>query len=98
MREIQAWGYYAELGYSIDAESSPRLYVHYNFGSGDEDGSDGRVGGFVDIYPTAHFLYGYNDLVGWRNLKNIRLGAEFKPPSEIWTAIRFPLLLAGHRE
>ena len=77
--EIQAWGYYAELGYSIDAESSPRLYVHYNFGSGDEDGSDGRVGGFVDIYPTAHFLYGYNDLVGWRNLKNIRLGAEFKP-------------------
>ena len=77
--EIRAWGYYAELGYSIAAESSPRLYVHYNFGSGDEDGGDGRVGGFVDIYPTAHFLYGYNDLVGWRNLKNIRLGAEFKP-------------------
>ena len=77
--EIQAWGYYAELGYSVDAEASPRLYVHYNFGSGDEDGSDGRVGGFVDIYPTAHFLYGYNDLVGWRNMKNIRLGAEFKP-------------------
>ncbi len=76
---IDAWGYYAELGYSIDAESSPRLYVHYNFGSGDEDGSDGRVGGFDNLYPTAHFLYGYNDLVGWRNLRNIRLGAEFKP-------------------
>ena len=41
---IDAWGYYVELGYSVDAESSPRLYVHYNFGSGDEDGSDGRVG------------------------------------------------------
>ncbi len=76
---IDAWGYYAELGYSIDAESSPRLYVHYNFGSGDEDGGDGRVGGFDNLYPTAHFLYGYNDLVGWRNLRNIRLGAEFKP-------------------
>ena len=76
---IDAWGYYVELGYSIAADSSPRLYVHYNFGSGDEDGSDGRVGAFDNLYPTAHFLYGYNDLVGWRNLKNIRLGAEFKP-------------------
>ena len=76
---IDAWGYYVELGYSIAAESSPRLYVHYNFGSGDEDGSDGRVGAFDNLYPTAHFHYGYNDLVGWRNLKNIRMGAEFKP-------------------
>lgn len=76
---IDAWGYYVELGYSMDAESSPRLYVHYNFGSGDEDGGDGRVGGFVNLYPTAHFHYGHNDLVGWRNLRNIRLGAQFKP-------------------
>ena len=76
---IDAWGYYVELGYSIDAESSPRLYVRYNFGSGDEDGGDGRVGGFDNLYPTAHFLYGHNDLVGWRNLRNIRLGAEIKP-------------------
>ena len=76
---IDTWGYYVELGYSVDAESSPRLYVHYNFGTGDEDGSDGRVGGFDNLYPTAHFHYGFNDLVGWRNLRNIRLGAEFKP-------------------
>ena len=77
--EIRAWAYYAELGYSIDARWSPRFYAHYNFGSGDEDPDDGRIGGFVDVYPTAHRWYGYNDLVGWRNLKNIRLGTEFKP-------------------
>ena len=81
--EIRAWGYYAELGYSIDARLSPRLYAHYNFGSGDEDPDDGRVGGFVDLYPTAHRWYGYTDQVGWRNLKNIRLGAELKPHAKL---------------
>ena len=87
--EIQAWGYYAELGYSIDARLSPRLYGHYNFGSGDEDPGDGRVGGFVDLYPTAHRWYGYNDLVGWRNLKNIRLGAECKPHRKLDLQVDF---------
>ena len=80
---IQAWGYYLELGYSIDRRTSPRLYAHYNFGSGDEDPEDGRIGGFVDLYPTAHRWYGYNDLVGWRNIKNLRLGAEVKPHAKL---------------
>ena len=80
---IQAWGYYLELGYSIDRQASPRLYVHYNFGSGDEDPEDGRIGGFVDLYPTAHRWYGYNDLVGWRNIRNLRLGAQVRPHAKL---------------
>ena len=76
---IEAWGYYAEIGRKFDASLAPRLYAEYTFGSGDEDPSDGKVGGFVDIYPTAHRWYGYNDLVGWRNIKNIRLGAQLWP-------------------
>ena len=81
--EIQALGYYAELGYSLGARWDPRLYAHYNFGSGDDDPSDGRVGGFVDLYPTAHLWYGYVDQVGWRNVKNIRLGTELVPSKKL---------------
>ena len=77
--EIGAWGSYAEVGYSIPAPLKPRLYAEYTFGSGDQDSSDGKIGGFNDLYPTAHLWYGYNDLVGWRNLKNFRFGAQFKP-------------------
>jgi hypothetical protein len=77
--DIGAWGSYAELGYSITAPWKPRLYAEYTFGSGDSDPADGKIGGFNDLYPTAHLWYGYNDLVGWRNLKNIRLGADLKP-------------------
>ena len=80
---IEAWAYYAELGYSIDANLDPRLYVDYNFGSGDDDPGDGVVGGFVDVYPTAHRWYGYNDLVGWRNVKNLRLGAQVQPHQKL---------------
>ena len=80
---IEAWGYYAELGHTLDARLTPRLFAEYTFGSGDEDPSDGKVGGFVDIYPTAHRWYGYNDLVGWRNLKNIRLGTQLWPSSKV---------------
>ncbi len=76
---IRAWGSYAELGYSIRAPLKPRVYVEYTFGSGDADSTDGKIGGFNDIYPTAHLWYGYNDLVGWRNLKNLRIGADLKP-------------------
>ena len=97
--EIQAWGYYAELGYSLDKRSSPRLYAHYNFGSGDEDPGDGRIGGFVDLYPTAHRWYGYNDLVGWRNVKNLRLGAQFKPHAKLGLQFDFhSFWLASRRD
>ncbi len=81
--EIVALGYYAELGYSLDARGDPRLYAEYNFGSGDDDPGDGLVGGFVDLYPTAHLWYGYVDQVGWRNIKNIRLGAELAPRKKL---------------
>ena len=100
--QIDAWGYYAEIGRKFDVPLiSPRLRTQYTFGSGDQDPADGEVGGFVDIYPTAHRWYGYNDLVGWRNVKNIRLGAQLWPQGPVrlqldyhsfWLANRFDAL------
>ena len=77
--DISAWGSYAILGYSFPARMAPRAYAEYTFGSGDNDAADGTIGGFDDLFPTAHLYYGYNDLVGWRNLKNLRFGAEVAP-------------------
>ncbi|MCB9383960.1 MAG: alginate export family protein [Bryobacterales bacterium] len=77
--KIGAWGSYAEVGYSIAAPWKPRAYAEYTFGSGDSNPNDNKIGGFNDLYPTAHLWYGYNDLVGWRNLKNVRLGLDLKP-------------------
>ena len=87
--DIQAWAYYAELGYSIEARLNPRLYIHYNFGSGDKDSQDGRFGGFVNLYPTTAFLYGRANRVGWRNHKGLRLGSELKPHSKLTLLLEF---------
>jgi hypothetical protein len=73
---IDAWAYSLGGGYTFDAPLAPRVYTEYNFGSGDSDPTDGEVGSFDDNYPTAHLFYGYNDLVGWRNIKNLRIGTE----------------------
>ncbi len=51
--DIDAWGSFAELGYTIKARWSPRLYAEYTFGSGVGDSTDGTIGGFVDLFPTA---------------------------------------------
>ena len=87
--EIQAWAGYGELGYSIEARLNPRLHVQYNFGSGDKDPGDGRIEGFVDLYPTAAFLYGRANRVGWRNHKSLRLGSELKPHSKLTLLLEF---------
>lgn len=87
--DIQAWGGYGELGYSIEARLNPRLHVQYNFGSGDKDPDDGRIGGLVDLYPTTAFLYGRANRVGWRNHKSLRLGSEFKPHPKLTLLLEF---------
>ncbi len=87
--EIQAWAGYGELGYSIEARLNPRLHVQYNFGSGDKDPDDGRIEGFVNLYPTTAFLYGRANRVGWRNHKSLRLGSEFKPHSKLTLLLEF---------
>lgn len=53
------------------------LWVEYNHASGDSNPSDGTVEWFDDLLPTAHLYYGYNDLVGLRNVHNGRVGAGF---------------------
>ena len=67
------------MGYTLSVTATPRVYFEYNFASGDADPADGQVGWFDDVYPTAHPYYGYNDLIGWRNLRNLRLGTTLDP-------------------
>jgi hypothetical protein len=96
---ISAWGSYAELGYTLPLRWTPRAYAEYTFGSGDADPNDGRIGGFDDLYPTAHLWYGYNDVVGWRNLKNVRLGLQLQPHSKVKTSFDYhSFWLASRRD
>ena len=87
--DISARALSINLGKTWDTGGTPRTYVEYNYASGDDDPNDGQIGWFDDIYPTAHLYYGYNDLVGWRNIKNLRLGVSFVPVGKTKTSVNF---------
>ncbi len=77
---IGAWAGHWVMGYTATAlRYKPRLVAEYNYASGDNNAKDGKRGTFDQLYPTGHNLYGLADQVGWRNIKDIRAGVEFKP-------------------
>jgi hypothetical protein len=77
--DIKAGALHARLGYQFNAAGSPKLRFEYNFASGDGETGDGTRGTFDQLYPTNHDKYGIMDLVGLRNMHDLRTGVLFKP-------------------
>jgi len=50
--------------------------VEYNYASGDASPQDGRHDTFDQLFPTNHSKYGTADVIGWRNMHNLRAGLE----------------------
>ncbi len=85
---VRAWAAHLQLGYTpARVRLKPRFLAEYNFASGDDDPNDGKVGTFDQLFPTNHNKYGIADLVGWRNMHNLRLGLSLKPTDR--TGIHF---------
>jgi len=83
-----AWAFATTIGYTFDSAAwSPRVYVEFNYASGDDDPTDGKSRQFRTLYPTGHLYHGFADLVGWENILNLRVGAVAKP-HEKWQ-VRF---------
>ena len=85
--DIAARAVLASAAYPIAAPWTPRIYAEYNYASGDGTPGDGTLEAFDDMYPTGHLYYGYNDLVGLRNLHNVRVGASVVPWRRLTLAI-----------
>jgi len=76
---VRAGALHTQFGYTVrQAKTSPRLLVEYNFASGDREPRDGTRGTFDQLFPTNHDKYGIADLVGWRNMHNLRTGVGLK--------------------
>jgi hypothetical protein len=59
-------------GYAWAGRWRPRVGGEYAFATGDGAPTDGRSREFHNLFPTNHLYYGYADLVGLRNLHNLR--------------------------
>jgi len=76
---IHSWMGHWVGGYTIpQIRTSPRLFVMYDFGSGTQNVKSGTYSTFDPIYPSTHDKLGLADQFGWRNIKDLCFGQEFK--------------------
>jgi hypothetical protein len=77
--KIRAWMGHWVLGYTFkEARLRPRLFLEYDYGSGSPNTKGGYDNTFDSIYPSTHDKLGLADQFGWRNIKDLRFGQEFK--------------------
>lgn len=71
---VRTWGDFA-----VSEGLSLGFVAEYAYASGDEDPTDGRNESFDPLLPFGHFYHGHMDLVLWRNVHAVQLGARAKP-------------------
>jgi len=77
--QVSAWMAAVEGGYTfVDCTLKPRVWVGYDFASGDDDPTDGKVGTFNQLFPLGHAWFGYIDVVGRQNIHDVRTGVDFQ--------------------
>lgn len=76
----RAYAAHAELGYTHEqSRFLPRLAVEYNLASGDKDPADTENNAFLNLFHTNHKFYGYMDVLGWKNMRDLAVTARLKP-------------------
>ncbi|HTQ57130.1 MAG TPA: alginate export family protein [Bryobacteraceae bacterium] len=74
---LRAWAWSAVAGYTFEsARLRPRIFVKYDFASGDRNPKDGVHGTFDQLYPNIHDHHGLADVIAWQNLKSVRSGVR----------------------
>jgi hypothetical protein len=68
------------IGYEYtQARTKPRLWLYYDWASGDANPSNGVHGTFNQLFPWGHRYFGFMDLVGRENIRDLNLQANVSP-------------------
>jgi hypothetical protein len=77
---LTAFAAHTGVGYNwLDAGWMPRLFVEYNYASGDRNATDGHINTFQNLFPTNHKFYGIMDTMAWQNTHNIGVSTKISP-------------------
>ncbi len=86
-QQVRAWGGEAQVRRLFPERLwKPSLIAEYNFASGDKQRGDGKVNTLDQLYPTNHSIYGIADIIGRRNMRNLRVGVWAQP--EKWLTVK----------
>jgi hypothetical protein len=81
----QAAMIHAELGFTLETAGSPRLSVHYDYASGDEDPNDESYQRFDPLFGDRSFEFGPTSLWGLiarSNLSSPGLRVDWRPAND----------------
>jgi Alginate export len=82
--DISAYMFASQLSYAFsDSSWKPKVYVGFDYASGDETAGDTDVGTFNQLFPLGHAYNGYMDLIGRQNIIDLSAGVSFKPHKKI---------------
>lgn len=77
---VSAWMAAVEAGYTFrDVFAKPRVFVGYDYASGDKSSDDAQSTTFNQLFPLGHAYFGYIDVVGRQNIHAVRSGVSVKP-------------------
>jgi len=81
--DLTAFALHGGLGYTFDAGWLPRVGLAYNYGSGDQNPSDGDIQTFQNLFPTNHKPYGQMDNFSWQNMHELEFSLKFTPLKKV---------------
>ncbi len=72
---VRAWMFGSQVGWSLPSVSrNPRLFIGFDYGSGDHDPNDHQLETFDPLFPSGHAHLGAIDLVGRQNIVDLSAG------------------------
>lgn len=78
-KTIDAWAGHWNAGYVVrKTGAKPRLFMEYNYASGNKNPNGSTWSTHDEIYPSAHDKMDFADQFGWRNIRDLRAGVQEK--------------------
>jgi hypothetical protein len=82
--DLLACAFHIGGGYTFqNCPWKPRLYVEYNYATGDDDPNDGDIETFQNLFPSNHNKYGVMDLFAWQNLSSPDIRFRVNPINKV---------------
>ncbi len=88
--DLNAFAVNAGVGYNfLDTAWRPRVFLEYNYASGDDNPADGKIGTFQNLFPTNHKFYGIMDMFSWQNMQDAHLSVSVKPCKDVTAQVDY---------